>query len=1097
MLNRRASFGAPVVRFGGDGFRLQFAQVSTGVTLYLVSACGSAEEFVAAFRRYADRTGLFIPSGAPLPAGRRGRLALTLKDGGVMIEGEAEILQSSVKPTVLHGRPGMTIKFVEPDEVSKVVIAELEKARLAMKPAPPSVPPRPTTLPPEPRPVVPTVGGRIDAANALAECVVIGDIANLVDTASSPRSINDGGSGKSKFIVPSIPAVGTPRANTPSTPPPSRPITPSSPPPVGASLESARPRTPSVPPDPASKPLPAPSGKMGAGSRLTSIGFPALDKAPAFPPKTNVPGVTPDNPLLSTQLGTKAPPNRTKEFVAADNPLLSTQLGTPGSDRVTNATTMGMLTSVNEEATSIGEVPPPPRAVPVAEPGAPPKKKTDPMPAATPAASSPPAAPAPTPNAVAAAAAKASRPTSIGFPAMRTPFETQALGVVKPPTPPVVPGDSASAKSGGAPGPRGKSATRPPLTPRHPTPVAPVPIVRPPAKAAPQVADAIVESAIVEEEKTDLSDIPQAPFAHASTVDASVDPLAQTLSSSPQRSGGMRASESLAAIPSDDWTMSPDASGPTVLPNASGKAPVVDTEPTPAPGIAPKGPLTGNWSISLDPEAGWGEPVKLAQTEAAPQPAPQPKAKPKRERQPGQGNPDKAISDEKGFTAVEWEDKPTGIGEAKIEIDSTLMEPLKPMPSLDDDDDDLDASPSASAPRLATSGGVRAYVTPPAGLPAAPAGPSPFAAPPPYAPPAPSYANAVLAGPASSPYPAAPVGAQSLSGANTGAFANAAPPAAQGLFAGYGAQPQTEGSAAARNTGEVAALERNSQYPVISAPQADYAGGATAGVAPSAARRKRAIIIGIGAVVALAAGFVLVLLLVGGKSNKPKAGTGKAGSGSSHAVVIDHGSDVVTPAGSGSAAIATGSDTGSATPAVGSGSADVVEEPAGSGSGSAVAAVDTPVDAGTEIVAPVAGGPCKIAVTSVPSGADVYEAETKLGTTPASFDLPCGVEAKLTLRKAKYINTGKSFTPAEGKANKLAVKLAKPTFTVKVTSTPAGATITVGGRSLGVTPASIRLPAYETAAIIVSKPGYVSDSKTIAPKSNNSSHHVTLKKGRR
>jgi hypothetical protein len=110
--------------------------VTTGPPLYLVSACGSAEEFVAAFRRYADRTGLFIPATAPLPAGRRGRIALTLKDGGVMIEGEAEILQSSAKPTVLHGRPGMTVKFIEPDEASKTVIGELEKARLAMKHAP-------------------------------------------------------------------------------------------------------------------------------------------------------------------------------------------------------------------------------------------------------------------------------------------------------------------------------------------------------------------------------------------------------------------------------------------------------------------------------------------------------------------------------------------------------------------------------------------------------------------------------------------------------------------------------------------------------------------------------------------------------------------------------------------------------------------------------------------------------------------------------------------------------------------------------------------------------------------------------------------------
>ena len=49
-----------------------------------------AEEFVAAFRRYADRTGLFVPIAEPLPQGRRGRVALTLKDGRVWYERPAE-----------------------------------------------------------------------------------------------------------------------------------------------------------------------------------------------------------------------------------------------------------------------------------------------------------------------------------------------------------------------------------------------------------------------------------------------------------------------------------------------------------------------------------------------------------------------------------------------------------------------------------------------------------------------------------------------------------------------------------------------------------------------------------------------------------------------------------------------------------------------------------------------------------------------------------------------------------------------------------------------------------------------------------------------
>ena len=150
-----------------------------GAPIYLVSACASGEEFVAAFRRYADKNGLFIPIGEPLAPGGRHRFALTLRDGGVMIEGEAEIVSSARAPSVVHGRVGMTLRFVEPDDASRTTLGELERARLAMKPPPPSMPPRPAVIPAEPRPVPPAVQGRIDAVNALAECVAIGDVSAL------------------------------------------------------------------------------------------------------------------------------------------------------------------------------------------------------------------------------------------------------------------------------------------------------------------------------------------------------------------------------------------------------------------------------------------------------------------------------------------------------------------------------------------------------------------------------------------------------------------------------------------------------------------------------------------------------------------------------------------------------------------------------------------------------------------------------------------------------------------------------------------------------------------------------------------------------
>ena len=113
--------------------------MTTGVPIYLVSACTTGEEFVAAFRRYADRGSLFVPIAEPIPAGRRGRFALTLAGGGVLIEGEGDVISSSKVPSILHGRVGMTIRFGELDDNSKTVLIELEKARLAAKPPAPSV----------------------------------------------------------------------------------------------------------------------------------------------------------------------------------------------------------------------------------------------------------------------------------------------------------------------------------------------------------------------------------------------------------------------------------------------------------------------------------------------------------------------------------------------------------------------------------------------------------------------------------------------------------------------------------------------------------------------------------------------------------------------------------------------------------------------------------------------------------------------------------------------------------------------------------------------------------------------------------------------
>src|SRR3954464_6609718 len=75
------------------------------------------------------------------------------------------------------------------------------------------------------------------------------------------------------------------------------------------------------------------------------------------------------------------------------------------------------------------------------------------------------------------------------------------------------------------------------------------------------------------------------------------------------RSGGLRASEIMAAMKGEDWTMTPDASSPTVLPKPADPA----TDPNPKAAEEKSGPLPGDWAISLDPASpgGWSKPAKV------------------------------------------------------------------------------------------------------------------------------------------------------------------------------------------------------------------------------------------------------------------------------------------------------------------------------------------------------------------------------------------------------------------------------------------------------------------------------------------------------
>lgn len=150
-----------------------------------------------------------------------------------------------------------------------------------------------------------------------------------------------------------------------------------------------------------------------------------------------------------------------------------------------------------------------------------------------------------------------------------------------------------------------------------------------------------------------------------------------------------------------------------------------------------------------------------------------------------------------------------------------------------------------------------------------------------------------------------------------------------------------------------------------------------------------------------------------------------------------------------------------------------------------------PADAAVQVAAATE---CEVAVSSAPQGAEIVLGKDVLGTTPATLKLPCGVEARLTVRKQRFVSVQRLVTPKSEGQKPVRIALAKVMFTVKVSSSPAGANIFLGSKSLGITPAAIKLPAFELSTLKISKDGYVPDLQKITPKTNNLSISSALKK---
>jgi hypothetical protein len=138
-------------------------------------------------------------------------------------------------------------------------------------------------------------------------------------------------------------------------------------------------------------------------------------------------------------------------------------------------------------------------------------------------------------------------------------------------------------------------------------------------------------------------------------------------------------------------------------------------------------------------------------------------------------------------------------------------------------------------------------------------------------------------------------------------------------------------------------------------------------------------------------------------------------------------------------------------------------------------------------------GPCRAQFTSQPPGAEVVIGGRVIGSTPLDYAMACRPGVAV-IRRDRYEPMQRKFTPRADGA-KVVARLERPLYTVKLTSNPSGAIVTVGGRRIGKTPVTTKVPGYEKVAASFAKAGYATSTERVYAKRNGTVVAATLKKG--
>jgi len=137
--------------------------------------------------------------------------------------------------------------------------------------------------------------------------------------------------------------------------------------------------------------------------------------------------------------------------------------------------------------------------------------------------------------------------------------------------------------------------------------------------------------------------------------------------------------------------------------------------------------------------------------------------------------------------------------------------------------------------------------------------------------------------------------------------------------------------------------------------------------------------------------------------------------------------------------------------------------------------------------APVAHGSCSIRIDANVSGSIAMVDGRAVGAAPIQVDgLFCGHRTRVVVADPALAPWERTIIPEEGTVVQVHASLGRLTTAIAVTSTPSGATVTLNGRDVGVTPAAIPVVVGVTAKVSVSSPGYASYEQTVVPRAGAS-----------